>query len=122
MSSPTPEELDLQVEHTDAGPIIRLRGELDLASAPQLSVTVAEAASTGTEAVTLDLSEVTFIDSSALRTLVVAGRQLSERGGTLQIGPRSAVVARVLSMTHLDQQADLFRVLPAPADPSSPSP
>jgi anti-anti-sigma factor len=118
MSSPTPAELDLQVESTDAGPVIHLRGELDLASAPTLSVTVAEAASTGTEAVTLDLSAVTFIDSSALRTLVVSGRQLAQRGGVLQIGPRSVVVARVLSMTRLDEQADSFLVLPVPAEPS----
>ncbi len=121
MSSPTPAELHLQVESTDAGPVIHLRGELDLASAPTLSVTVAEAASTGTEAVTLDLSAVTFIDSSALRTLVVSGRQLAQRGGVLQIGPRSVVVARVLSMTRLDEQADSFLVLPVPAEPSAPS-
>ena len=121
MSSPTPEDLDLRVEHTDAGPVIHLRGELDLASAPALSVSVTEAASNGADAVTLDLSGVTFIDSSALRTLVVAGRQLAQRGAALQIGPRSAVVARVLSMTRLDEQADSFRVLPVPAEPSAPS-
>ncbi len=121
MSSPTPEDLDLRVEHTDAGPVIHLRGELDLASAPALSVSVTEAASNGADAVTLDLSGVTFIDSSALRTLVVAGRQLAQRGAALQIGPRSAVVARVLSMTRLDEQADFFLVLPLPAEPSAPS-
>jgi anti-sigma B factor antagonist len=112
MSSSSPEELDLKVEDTDAGHIIYVRGELDLASAPQLSEALTAPSRDSARPVLLDLSEVTFIDSSALRALVLAGRELAGAGRTLQIGPRSEMVTRVLSMTSLDQQTDAFEVLP----------
>lgn len=112
MSSSSPDDLDLKVEDTEAGQVIHVRGELDLASAPQLSAALSEAASQGTVPVILDLSAVTFIDSSALRALVLAGRELSENGRQLQIGPRSEMVTRVLTMTSLDQHTDAFQVLP----------
>lgn len=115
MSSSNPEDLDLKLEDTEAGRIVHVRGELDLASAPHLSSVLSEAAEEGTLPVILDLAEVTFIDSSALRALVLAGRELSSRGRVLQIGPRSEMVARVLSMTSLDQHTDAFQVLPDPA-------
>jgi len=112
MSSSTPDDLGLKVEDTDAGPVIHVAGELDLASAPQLSAALSEAGREGADPVTLDLSEVTFIDSSALRALVLAGRELTEKGRVLQIGPRSEMVNRVLSMTSLDQHTEAFQVLP----------
>lgn len=113
MSSSTPEDLDLSVEDTEQGHLVRVRGELDLASAPALS----EALQTGVAGegtVVLDLAGVTFIDSSALRALVLAGRELADSGRALQIGPRSEMVARVLSMTSLDQHTEAFQVLPEP--------
>jgi anti-sigma B factor antagonist len=112
MSSSNPEDLGLKVEDTEAGHIVHVRGELDLASAPLLSEALARTTADGVRPVILDLSEVTFIDSSALRALVLAGRELSGRGRVLQIGPRSAMVTRVLSMTSLDQHTDAFQVLP----------
>ncbi len=94
---------------------LRVRGELDMSTAPQLAEAIAAAAGSGAETTVLDLSGVTFIDSSALRVLVVAGRSLGEAGGQLQIGPRSDMVARVLTMTSLDTQSDAFEVLPQPS-------
>lgn len=110
--SSSSEDLDLKVEDTESGHVIHVRGELDLASAPQLSAALSEAAGQGTQPVLLDLSGVTFIDSSALRALVLAGRELGESGRKLQIGPRSEMVNRVLTMTSLDQHTDAFQVLP----------
>lgn len=91
---------------------ITVRGELDLSTSPQLASAISEAAASGPDTVTLDLGSITFIDSSALRVLVNAGRELSSSGKTLLIGPRSTVVSRVLAMTSLDTQAESFRLLP----------
>lgn len=110
--SSSAEDLDLKVEDTDSARVVRVSGELDLASAPQLSAVLAEAAAGADLPVLLDLAEVTFIDSSALRALVIAGRELAAAGRVLQIGPRSEMVTRVLSMTSLDQHTDAFQVLP----------
>ena len=113
--SSTPEALDITIEDTEAGHVIRVRGELDLATAPQLAAVLSEAAGQSTVPVVLDLGEVTFIDSSALRTLVLSGRELTGSGRKLQIGARSDRVAKVLEITQLDQYTEAFQVLPDPA-------
>jgi anti-sigma B factor antagonist len=91
---------------------VRVRGELDMSTTPQLSDALSAAAEQPASEVMLDLSGVTFIDSSALRLLVLSGRALAEAGRTLQIGPRSDMVARILTMTSLDAGSDAFTVLP----------
>ncbi len=112
--STAPDGLDITIEESDAGHVLHVRGELDLASAPQLTAALSDTATSSDVPVVLDLSEVSFIDSSALRALVLAGRELMSAGRQLQIGPRSDMVARVLQMTHLDQQTEAFQVLPEP--------
>jgi anti-sigma B factor antagonist len=106
------EGLSITVEDTEAGHVIRVGGELDLASAPELTKVLSEPAGQSTVPVVLDLQGVTFIDSSALRALLLAGRELADHGRKLQIGPRSEVVTRVLEVTQLDQQTEAFQVLP----------
>jgi anti-anti-sigma factor len=91
---------------------VTVRGELDMSTASQLSDALTAAADQPVKEVTLDLGGVTFIDSSALRVLVLSGRALAESGRTLQIGPRSDLVARILAMTSLDTGGDGFTVLP----------
>jgi anti-sigma B factor antagonist len=113
--SAAPDGLEITIEDTADGHVIKVGGELDLASAPELSKVLAEPAGQPSSPVVLDLSAVTFIDSSALRALVVAGRELGATGRRLQIGPRSEMVSRVLEVTQLDQQTEAFQVLPDPA-------
>jgi len=105
--------LQVTSQTTEQGLRVTVVGELDLASAPRLSTALTPEAQ-GASEVVLDLERVSFIDSSALRALVVAGRNLAEAGIKLQIGPRSEVVARVLEITQLDQQTEAFQVLPEP--------
>lgn len=107
--------LTISTEDTAAGHVVKVAGELDLASAPQLSDALADPGGERTQPVVLDLSAVSFIDSSALRALLLAGRQLADAGRTLQIGPRSEAVSRVLEVTQLDQQTEAFTVLPDPS-------
>ena len=92
--------------------VVRVGGELDLSTSPQLSAALTEAGGGTSTSITLDLSGVTFIDSSALRVLVLSGRALGQDGCELRIGPRSEMVARVLAMTNLDAGGDAFVVLP----------
>jgi anti-sigma B factor antagonist len=110
----TPEGFTVEVGGPDEGPsVITVRGELDMSTSPELAAAVSGAGSGST--VVLDLSQVTFLDSSALGALVAAGGELSEAGGRLQIGPRSEIVSRVLEITGLSEPSEAFDVLPDPA-------
>ena len=108
----TPKGLSIEDEVVGDRRTIVVRGELDLSTSPELATALEGAADGGTTTVTLDLQGVGFIDSSALRTIVMSGRALAAAGCTLEIGPRSDMVARVLTMTSLDEGNDAFRVLP----------
>lgn len=78
--------------------LLRLQGELDLASAPELSAAVQQAFARAPQPVVLDMAAVGFIDSTGVRTLLeaqhVAGRDL------VLMAP-SAAVTRVLDLTRL---------------------
>jgi anti-sigma B factor antagonist len=71
----------------DHGPDLRLtcRGEIDLTTAPQLERSVLAALGDGHERVVLDASQVTFLDSSGLRALMVIFTRCDELGSALQL-------------------------------------
>jgi anti-sigma B factor antagonist len=89
---------------------IRVKGELDMAATPTLTQAIVSASST--PRICLDLSGVTFLDSSAIGALVASGREVGEAGSRLEIGPRSEIVSRVLEITGLADSSEAFDVLP----------
>ena len=106
MSSRGPNSAPLSIRNTvRAGRhTIALTGELDLDSANKLEKAVREVCASGTRLV-IDLREVTFMDSTGLRVLIVAGTLCEEKGHELRIIPGEDI-QRVLEVSGLD------RVLP----------
>jgi anti-sigma B factor antagonist len=94
----------------DGRVVILVKGELDMAATPGLTEAIVGAKGNGR--ITLDLSGVTFLDSSAIGALVSSGREVAEAGGRLEIGPRSDIVIRVLEITGLAESSEAFDVLP----------
>ena len=54
--------------------VLWVAGEVDLHNAPELTGHLARLAATGPSSVVVDLSETRYFDSSAVRALVLAGR------------------------------------------------
>lgn len=109
-----PSSQSFAIEVADPGAAdrqVRVRGELDMSTAPELSAALIRAGEGGPGSITLDLSGVTFLDSSAIGALIAAGQELGASGQKLQIGPRSAIVSRVLEITGLTEDSDAFDVL-----------
>ena len=105
----TPEGFAIDVTASDDRTLVTIRGELDMSNTPSLVATITKDAGVGTNVV-VDLSGVTFIDSSAIGGLVNAGQALTDAGGRLTIGPRSDTVGRVLEITGLAQGTEAFDV------------
>lgn len=81
---------------------LSVRGELDLSTSPELGETLGRELDGG-NSVVLDLSDVTFIDSTALNTLVSALRSCENNGGSLNVAPDlPKQVRRVFQITGLD--------------------
>ena len=56
----------------------------------------------------IDLSDCTFLDSSALRTIVVANRAAEEGGGSLALVAPSPATRRVLDIASLDRVISVY--------------
>ena len=81
--------------------IVAVTGELDLATAPQLTATIRELPPS-VRHVVVDLSATTFLDSRALGTLVAARRELAARDVRMHVvSPHGHLVTRVFEITRL---------------------
>jgi anti-sigma B factor antagonist len=81
--------------------VIRVRGEIDLTTAQELTGPIDEAISARRHVVVVDLSEVTFMDSSGLTALVRCSRHADARGSTLVVRDPQPAVRRVLEISGL---------------------
>jgi anti-anti-sigma factor len=102
---------------------VRVAGELDLATAPELRRTLRALPERGFTEVILDLSEVTTIDSTALSVILALHRLLSA-SGRLSIAAASPPFARLLEVTGLTDAFGPFTVVetdPPPSVPDGPS-
>jgi anti-anti-sigma factor len=97
----------LEHDPVDAGHLIAITGELDIAATPELSTILLMVAGSPGEIVVLDLSAVEFIDSSALGTLLKAGGEIESRGKRLRIVCADGPVRKLLEMTNLTNRFQL---------------
>jgi anti-sigma B factor antagonist len=80
--------------------VVRVEGELDLATSESLEDAL-EASDPGGNLV-IDLSECTFIDSSAVRLFVEAARAAQESEGKVALVTRDPGILRVLEIAAVD--------------------
>jgi anti-sigma B factor antagonist len=100
---------ELAVDTADGRVTFTPRGELDLASAPELEEKVLEAVRTGERSVVLDLRELTFMDSTGVRTIVAAHQVAEQTGHELRVvrPARESAVARVIEISGIDDALGL---------------
>src|SRR3712207_9022029 len=97
--------------------VLTPRGELDMASAPELEQAIMPRLQEGTW-VLLDLRYLDFIDSSGLRVVVGAHRAAEERGGrfTCVRGAAGSTVHRIVEIAGID---GVIEMVDDPAQPAS---
>lgn len=96
--------------------LIRVRGELDGASAPQLVTAVKDTIGEGCEAVHLDLAGLGFMDSAGLSALLAMHRDWSEHDATIVVVKASEPVRRLFELTGVARLLVGPDGLPDPAD------
>jgi anti-anti-sigma factor len=99
--------LSITSEAEDRGVRVVLTGELDIAGAQEADEAVRQAESDGDGVLTIDLSGLTFMDSTGLRLLVAADRRAQEAGRTLRIVRGPDPIQRVLELTGLGDKLPL---------------
>jgi anti-sigma B factor antagonist len=92
----------LSVEAVGQTCVVKLGGELDLYNAPQVRDALTGACADSPQRVVVDLSEVEFIDSTALGVLIESRSRLGNRGAFLLAAP-GLETRRALEISGLDR-------------------
>ena len=92
--------LVIQSERDQAGLVLALYGELDLASAPRLDQRLRDAQTSGAGRVMVDMSGLEFFDSAGLHVLLDAHRRLREGGQALHLRRGPKAVQRLFELTQ----------------------
>ena len=88
--------------------VLRLAGDIDINSAPEITAQLTRLQADGRRAIVVDLSGVNFLDSSGLGALVTAHRAQVEAGGTLKLAAPRAHVSKVFRITRLSEVIPVF--------------
>lgn len=81
--------------------VLRIDGDIDACTAPQLRQRVMDLAGNGTVHVIADLRGAGFLDSAGLGALVAARKELGGRGGSLMLVVGAGRIVQVLRITGL---------------------
>jgi anti-sigma B factor antagonist len=95
-------ELELVSRVEDDGASILVRGEVDMATAPQLREKLFGLVDDGASRITLDCRGLEFLDSSGIGVLIAVRQRLGDHGSlTLEAPP--AHVRKVLELTGVSE-------------------
>jgi anti-sigma B factor antagonist len=109
--------MDVATDVTDDGvAVVRTEGRLNMAAAPQLRTTVAELTAAGRSRIVVDLSALTFVDSSGLGALIGGLKAARQAGGDLRIAAPAEQVRTVLGLTNLDRVLRPYATVEAALD------
>lgn len=95
-----PDQFDVAVEELEGVVIVRPQGELDIATAPMLDEILRGLAGRGANAV-LDLTDLSFIDSTGIKTILTAYAASRRDGYGLTMLPGPPQVMRVLQLSGI---------------------
>lgn len=109
------EQLTIEVLPREGSVTVRLVGEIDMATAPKIRDAALCAMRQHAPTIHLDLSGVTFMDSTGLEVLLATRRHAELEGGQLHLVDPTRSVLRVLEITGVDRLFHISQAQPASA-------
>jgi anti-sigma B factor antagonist len=99
--------LKWHVEQETAAAVVRVAGEVDLATEEDFTEALDEVLAGDSEVVLVDLSGVTFLGSVGLHLLLQANRKATQQQRTLKVAHGGSFVERVLTVAGFDQVVEI---------------
>jgi anti-anti-sigma factor len=107
------EPADLAFEQQGDVVVVDLRGEVELSNTREIDQTLRGAVPNTALGIVIDLSHVTYFDTSALQMLFVLARWLGRRSQRLRlVVPECAFIARELDVAEIETAARVFATVP----------
>ena len=100
-------DFDVTVAEEDGSTVLRVCGEVDLATGPLLWERISAVIADGSTNLVLDLVEMAFIDSTGLSVLVMTMRRLQDVGGQLVLRSPCRMAMRLFQLTGLSQLLEI---------------
>jgi len=107
MSFAEPRFLTVERDVDDRTTIVAVDGEIHVSTAPEFSSVLATTIESGRVQLVLDLTDVSFIDSTGLSVLLNALRSVTRAGGRMAVVCSNPTVLRLFEITRLDTTFDL---------------
>jgi anti-sigma B factor antagonist len=95
-------------EHDGGLPVVSVRGEVDLHTAPKVEYAIEKAGGNGASAVVVDMSGIAFMDSTGLSTFMRAKDSLAKNETSLRLAALSQAVERIFSVTGFNEYFEVF--------------
>lgn len=95
--------IDISHEKIGSSAVVRVSGDVDMTGSPRLRDEIRSAQDTRPEQVVIDLSEVQYMDSSGLATLVEAMKIAKNKGSRLVLCSMHPKVRGIFEIARLDQ-------------------
>lgn len=101
--------MDLQIELADHGPQITVyvSGEIDIYTAPDLKSNLLPLTKEKGKEVTVDLSNVNYMDSTGIGVFISALKSTKENESSLELVNLQATVLRLFEITGLNEIMDI---------------
>jgi anti-sigma B factor antagonist len=94
--------LDTGITEVDGLQVLQLAGEIDVYTAPQFREAVNAILNTGQKHLIIEMSQVSYMDSSGFGTLLSATKRLRPSGGAVTLVNVNRAIERILRITRLD--------------------
>jgi anti-sigma B factor antagonist len=88
--------------------VVVLAGEVDATNSDELYGVLESVVTQQPRLLIVDMSELSFMDSTGLRMLLRSSRALDQQGGVLALAAPQVSVARVLQLTRADQLIPVY--------------
>jgi anti-sigma B factor antagonist len=106
-------DVSFEVVEEQGVPVLAVTGEIDVYTAPGLRERLVELVQAGTSRVIVDLTAVSFVDSTGLGVLVSGLKRCREAGGDL---PLVVVQPQILKVFEITGLTAVFTIRPTVAE------
>ena len=91
--------MKIQIKKDEMGTVVSVKGKMDAVSSPEFDKEMKRLIEEHGGNVIIDLGELNYISSSGLRSILAAGKDLKEKGGSLLLASLTDMVKEVFEIS-----------------------